>query len=104
MSEEEIKEIIDIVASIQVSNETEAIAKEELMSYAEQLQKEYNILTLLCDIIKLQHQLEEKDKVIDEAINYINKHRAGFVQPMKYIELSEILTLYLQISLYKYSI
>ena len=91
MSEEEIKEIIDIVASIQVSNETEAIAKEELMSYAEQLQKEYNILTLLCDIIKLQHQLEEKDKVIDEAINYINKHRAGFVQPMKYIELSEIL-------------
>ena len=40
---------------------------------------------------KLQRKLEEKDMIIDEAINYINKHRAGFVQPMKYIELSEIL-------------
>ena len=45
MSEEELKKTIDIVASIEVNNETEAIAKEELMSYAEQLQNEHNILT-----------------------------------------------------------
>ena len=40
MNEEELKKVIDIVAGIEVHSEAEAIAKEELMSYAEQLQQE----------------------------------------------------------------
>lgn len=28
---------------------------------------------------------------IDKAIDYIEKHRAGFVQPIKYLELLDIL-------------
>lgn len=60
MSEEELKKTIDIVASIEVNNETEAIAKEELMSYAEQLQNEHNILT------EFEKWLEEKIKTVGE--------------------------------------
>ncbi len=42
MSEEELKKTIDIVASIEVHSEAEATAKEELISYIEQLEKELN--------------------------------------------------------------
>lgn len=65
----------------------------KLKDKLEQQRKEYQetYKDVREEIKDYKHQLEEKDKVIDEAINYINKHRAGFIQPMKYIELSEIL-------------
>ena len=64
---------------------------EDLMDNIRQLKKVPTSDELLRENKRLRSQLEEKDKVIDEAINYINKHRAGFIQPIKYIELSEIL-------------
>ena len=81
------------------------LMKSYLVNLQHQLEEkeEYiNIMSEAFDELKMQKQdytqinilemkSKEKDKVIDEAINYINKHRAGFVQPMKYIELREIL-------------
>ena len=46
MSEKELKKTIDIVSGIEVNSEAEAIAKETLISYVEQLQQENKMLKL----------------------------------------------------------
>lgn len=45
MTNKELKKAIDVVSGIDVKSETEAIFKEELLSYVEDLQKEHNVLT-----------------------------------------------------------
>ena len=97
MSEEELKKTIDIVAGIEVSCETEAIAKEELMSYVEQLQQEnielkdtilnYQLHTevapnshesingneLICNLFTENKKLKEQNESLKKYYEYDNK-------------------------------
>ena len=69
MSEKELNEIIDIIARIDVNNETEAIAKEELMSYAEQLQQENKELKkFLCKRNDCAGRLKKNNKLTDSEV------------------------------------
>ena len=56
MNEEELKKAIDIVAGIEVHSEAEAIAKEELMSYVEQLHQENEIMNKNYEIKKEDYE------------------------------------------------
>ncbi len=71
MTEEELKKTIDTVAGIDVHSEVEAIAKEELMSYAEQLRQENKYYKkenkLWKDVtIKQAREIETKDNILTE--------------------------------------
>lgn len=108
MSEEELKKTIDIVASIEVHSEAEATAKEELISYIEQLEKELNdsnriaverrdhILILkqkldfaLKDISSLKKQKRELEEEILKILEGKQKHIEQLRKRNK--ELKEIL-------------
>ena len=51
MSEEELKKTINIVAGIEVHSETEATAKEELISYVEQLHQQNKCVKINQDLL-----------------------------------------------------
>lgn len=57
MTKEELKKTIDIVTGIDIHSEAEATAKEELMSYAEQLQQENENLKEKLDISEINYDI-----------------------------------------------
>ena len=74
MSEEELKKTIDIVAGIEVHSETEATAKEELISYVEQLQQENYILKQAIDNTyetsqDIMYEMQEENESLGKSVN-----------------------------------
>ena len=71
MSEEELNKAIDIVAGIDIHSEAEAIAKETLISYVEQLQQENEELKERLDYEIQNHVMSDKN-YCETISNYKN--------------------------------
>ena len=74
MDKEELKKAIDIVAGIEVHSEAEAIAKEELMSYVEQLQQENeNLRQINKEHQKLNGELRKENNILAEFEKWLEE-------------------------------
>ncbi len=74
MSDKDLKKTINTVASIDVHSETQAIAKELLMNYAEQLQEENKELTRLVTnklVTDYNYDSILKKELNEERLKYI---------------------------------
>ena len=77
MTKEELKKTIDIVTGIDIHSEAEATAKEELMSYAEQLQQENE---------ELKKQVEIKNDGFMASINETCEYATILTEFEKWLE------------------
>ena len=109
MNEEELKNLINTVAGIDVKSEFEASAKEELLSYVEQLEQENmdlktmillsrcsNYNHLKCgerhsiNYCKENYELEQENNILTEFEKWLDSQECDIVENFVVIRLADI--------------